>query len=228
MHDNIQKYIGQSLGICILLSWCANISYFIVHPLYTYSSIIIFIAILVQTFLYTGLFIVVHDCIHGSFAKRNYKLNRLFGIISATLYGFLDYNTLSHNHLQHHLSPATSTDPDYCFNEHFVIWYITFISRYLSWKQFWLFTLVFVASILLRLDTIGLLLIWRLPALLSSFQLFYFGIYLVHRNTDNSHLSRSRNLNFPLVISIICCYNFGYHQLHHDKPYLSWWQLKKQ
>jgi beta-carotene ketolase (CrtW type) len=72
----------------------------------------------------------------------------------------------------------------------------------------------------------NLLLLWVLPALASTLQLFYFGTFLPHRppqGHDNEHNSSSNE--FPLLLSFFTCYHFGYHLEHHLRPDLPWWRL---
>jgi len=73
---------------------------------------------------------------------------------------------------------------------------------------------------------VNLLLFWILPLLLSSMQLFYFGTYLPHRNHNGiSDRHRARSSDFPLMISFLTCYHFGYHWEHHEYPHLPWFKL---
>jgi beta-carotene/zeaxanthin 4-ketolase len=216
------------LNLLIVVLWVYNLIFFGTknwHEISWYSWLI---GILVQSYLYTGIFIIVHDCIHGSLVRNNHKINNLVGTILSQMYGFIDYSILKKNHFLHHQNPATNDDPDYSTNQNFVVWYFNFLKGYLSWKQFWLFTLVFAVAILIKTDLVSLLLIWRLPAIFSSLQLFYFGVWLPHKNPEsitNSTKHNARNLDHPLLISILSCYNFGYHLHHHQKPNLSWWNL---
>ncbi len=76
----------------------------------------------------------------------------------------------------------------------------------------------------------NLLLFWILPILLSTLQLFFFGTYLPHRfaigeaeKAGNSHHAISSN--YPIVLSFLTCYHFGYHWEHHEYPFLPWYKL---
>ena len=54
---------------------------------------------------------------------------------------------------------------------------------------------------------------------LSSLQLFIFGIFLPHRKRDPGLKDESctRSIHLPVFWSFITCYHFGYHQEHHFK-----------
>ncbi|NJL02454.1 MAG: hypothetical protein HC910_18560 [Spirulinaceae cyanobacterium SM2_1_0] len=72
-----------------------------------------------------------------------------------------------------------------------------------------------------------LLLFWFLPTVLSAYQLFYFGIFLPHRETEAGYRDRhrSRSLYIAPFWSFLACYHFGYHWEHHEYPDLPWYQL---
>jgi beta-carotene/zeaxanthin 4-ketolase len=72
-----------------------------------------------------------------------------------------------------------------------------------------------------------LFLLWILPSVLSTFQLFYFGTYLPHRlphsDTMTPHMARSQPRNH--LVAMLTCYFFGYHYEHHASPRTPWWKL---
>ena len=71
------------------------------------------------------------------------------------------------------------------------------------------------------------MLFWALPAILSAFQLFYFGTYLPHRAEDEAFgdAHRARSNDFSWTMSLLTCFHFGYHHEHHDNPAVPWWRL---
>jgi beta-carotene ketolase (CrtW type) len=185
-----------------------------------------------QTFLYTGLFITGHEAMHGLVLPRNLKLNHLIGAIAVLLYAAFPYQKLLRRHWQHHHHPATSLDPDFHNgnNASFWAWYGQFLRRYWSWWQFCNLILVFSAMIYwLHVSLLNLLLFVLIPSLLSSLQLFYFGTFLPHRQPTEGyqypHCAQSNA--FPVVISFLTCYHFGYHLEHHQYPTTPWWQIPK-
>ena len=222
------RVIQDLLNMMIVLGWLWLMVYFATRPWDSIAWYVWIMGIALQSYLYSGIFIIVHDCIHGSFAKNNPRVNAAVGHILSQFYGFVDYGVLRKSHYLHHLHPATLPDPDYHANEKFWPWFASFLKAYLGWRQLWLFSAAFALAIALRMDLISLLLIWRLPAIFSSLQLFYFGVWLPHKGNQqavNAAHHNARNLNYPLLVSILACYNFGYHLLHHQKPHLSWWRL---
>ena len=72
-----------------------------------------------------------------------------------------------------------------------------------------------------------LVLIYVLPLIISSWQLFVVGTLLPHRN--NGHeidgLHQPISLNLHPALSFAACYHFGYHREHHNYPAVPWHQL---
>jgi beta-carotene/zeaxanthin 4-ketolase len=186
----------------------------------------ILLGVLIQTHLYTGVFITAHDAIHGVVAVGKPKVNYWIGFVCTVLFAFNYYPTLSRKHHLHHAHVATDQDPDY-FTGSFGPWYLKFLKEYLN---VWQFLAMAVAFNLLKLwlPTENLIVFWMLPAILSTLQLFYFGTYQPHMGEhapQDVHRSKSQALNH--VKAFLTCYFFGYHHEHHDQPYLAWWQLPK-
>jgi beta-carotene ketolase (CrtW type) len=73
----------------------------------------------------------------------------------------------------------------------------------------------------------NLVVFWMIPAVLSTFQLFYFGTYLPHRGEHINPPLNARSQSLNHVKAFLSCYFFGYHLEHHAYPYLPWWQLPK-
>jgi len=194
------------------------------------------LVVLVRTFLHTGLFIISHDAAHGTVFIPNRRVNDLVGAIALTIYGLLPYQKFLINHGLHHKHPATDRDPDFHDGKHTSIirWYLSFMSCYLDKRQniilFFGMTFLFHGiRIGFHVPALNLLLFWILPLLLSSMQLFYFGTFLPHRNHiyADCHLDshNARSSNFPILISFLTCYHFGYHWEHHEYPQLPWFKL---
>ncbi|MEO0455055.1 MAG: fatty acid desaturase [Cyanobacteria bacterium P01_A01_bin.114] len=190
-------------------------------------------AILLQTFLDTGLFITAHDAIHGSVYPANRSINQWLGRLCAIAYAFLPYNTLAVNHWLHHRHPMSATDPDFHGTKAlygikpmgFLTWYLHFIQQYWGWKQFLrLAGVVGLVGFVFRLSPINLGLFWGLPLVLSSLQLFYFGTYRPHQAVNNGQTCAKSQV-LPWMWSLLACYHFGYHQEHHDRPDIPWWAL---
>ena len=222
MAKRSNKGIYYALGIHILwwacLLWALQLNFSLSNPW-------IYVAFLLQTHLYTGLFITAHDAMHGTVSK-NRKLNKAIGTISALLFSFNFYNRLNKKHHEHHRFVATDKDPDYHHGS-FWPWYLSFLKQYIS---IWQILLMAISYNLLKLfiPWENLVFLWMLPAVLSTFQLFYFGTYQPHKgehSAANQQKSTSQSLNHWKAF--FTCYFFGYHYEHHISPGTPWWKLPK-
>ncbi len=214
---------GVIIASTIILLWFASLAYLLQMDI-SWSNPLIYLGILIQTYLYTGLFITAHDAMHG-IVSENKKLNHTIGWISAILFSYNFYWRLFPKHHEHHRFVATEKDPDYHSSGKFIIWYLSFIRQYVSVWQILLMAATF--NILkLFLPTENLVVFWMVPAVLSTLQLFYFGTYLPHMGeSDNKHHSKSQTKNH--FWAFVSCYFFGYHYEHHDSPGTPWWRLWK-
>ena len=219
------KGIWYALMIHIL--WWSCLTYGM-SITFDWSSPLIYLIVLVQTHLYTGLFITAHDAMHGT-VSSNKQINGAIGAFSAILFSFNFYTKLNRKHHEHHRFVATDKDPDYHRgNGSFWPWYLSFVRQYVS---IWQILLMAVTYNILKLwlPNENLIFIWMLPAILSTFQLFYFGTYLPHKGEHsqaNMQKSRSQKLNH--LWAFMSCYFFGYHYEHHISPNTPWWKLYKR
>lgn len=189
------------------------------------------LAVVAQTFLYTGLFITAHDAMHGVVCHRHPRLNRWIGVFAVTGYALFSFKRLKARHWEHHDHAGTPLDPDFHDEAHpgFVRWYLRFLSHYVSLWQIVGMAIVF--NILLHgvgIEHWKLLVFWVLPSIASTFQLFYFGTYRTHKKEPgaafpDAHHARSND--YPAWLSFMTCYHFGYHWEHHEYPHCPWWRL---
>jgi beta-carotene ketolase (CrtW type) len=215
--------IGIFIGSILILTWFFSLILLLNWEI-NYSNPLVYLSIYLQTHLYTGLFITSHDAMHGSVSK-NKRFNKLIGRITSILFAFNFYDNLIVKHHKHHKHVATEHDPDYHESGRFWLWYWSFIKRYITVKQLILITITLQ---LLRLvfPLENLLLYWVLPSILSTFQLFYFGTYIPHKDGhDNNNKHKSGTLKKNHFWAFISCYFFGYHYEHHDAPGIPWWRL---
>lgn len=214
---------GVIVGVSIIFLWLVSLL-FLLNWEVNWSNPVTYLAVLLQMHLYTGLFITAHDAMHG-IVSENKKWNHFIGWLAAILFSYNFYWKLFPKHHEHHRFVATDKDPDYHASGNFLIWYFSFIKQYVSVWQILLMAVTF--NILkLFLPTENLIIFWMLPAILSTFQLFYFGTYLPHRGeSTNKHHSGSQSQNH--FWAFISCYFFGYHYEHHDSPGTPWWRLWK-
>jgi len=193
---------------------------------------LIVLGVLLRSFLHTGLFITTHEAIHGIISKYQ-QINNLIGYTTSFLYGLLPYKTLAENHELHHRYPATDKDPDFYPSQsnNFLLWYINFMKEYQKGRQAWVLligmAIIFGSLIFLRVSSINIFLFWVLPIVISSWQLFTFGIFLPHRQTQECYGDRHRakSNNYSVFWSFITCYHFGYHWEHHEYSHLPWYEL---
>lgn len=184
--------------------------------------------VLVRTFLQTGLFITAHDAMHGSICVDRPRWNHWIGSVCTTLYALLPYDILLAKHALHHQHPGTELDPDF-FDRGFWEWYGRFMGGYIDRPQalkllLGMGALFSIAHYILQFSVLNLLLLWVLPILLSSLQLFYFGTYLPHRPAAIADAS-IRSSSLHPIWSLLTCYHFGYHWEHHEHPQTPWYRL---
>lgn len=194
------------------------------------SALLAPIVIIVQAWLSTGLFIIAHDCMHGSLAPGRPRLNRIVGTICLGAYAGLSYGALLPKHHAHHAAPGTPGDPDFHADapRRALPWFGSFFRNYYTHGQIARITVAAVIYMLLGASLLNIVVFWAIPALLALVQLFVFGTYLPHRHDDqpfaDAHNARSNSLN--ALLSLITCFHFGaYHHEHHLSPGTPWWRL---
>ena len=218
--------MGILIAIVILFLWLGHLVYSLLYVETDFSSIFFYLHILIQAFLYTGLFITGHDAMHGSVAK-NRKVNDVIGHISTTLFAFLSFRVLAKKHYMHHLYPASEKDPDFSVkSNNFFVWWFSFMRNYTTWWQIILMAITF-NILLIWFDEFQVIFFWVLPAVISTFQLFFFGTWLPHRRplTEDMKPYNARTLRKNHFLAMISCYFFGYHWEHHQSPTTPWWRL---
>lgn len=221
---------GLLIAIAVIGIWAAHLTLLLSLDVTKLHVGWIILAMLVQTFLYTGLFITAHDAMHGVVYPQNLKINNWVGSIALAAYALFSFKKLLRTHWQHHHHPASELDPDFHDGSHsnFFAWYFHFMKGYWSWwRLLGLMALYNLAHLGLQLPEANLNLFWVLPSIASSVQLFYFGTFRPHREPkggyDNPYRAQTNPL--PAFWSFITCYHFGYHKEHHEFPGVPWWQL---
>lgn len=229
---NINFAIGIIVSVAIILFWFISLISLLALDITIVSPGLIILGFCLRTFLQTGLFITTHEAIHGTICP-NSQINQAIGYITSWLYALLPYKVLAKNHRLHHCYPATEKDPDFncLYSNNFLLWYLSFMQEYQKGRQFWILligmTIVFCTFVFLHVSIINIFLFWVLPILISSLQLFAFGIFLPHRqqNEEYSDRHRAKSNNYSVFWSFIACYHFGYHWEHHQYPNLPWYKL---
>ena len=221
--NKVNNFTGLFWGLALLTLWTAHLVFVLTHPL-DFQSPWTYVHVLIQTHLYTGLFITSHDAIHGVVSPEYPKLNHGIGWVCATLFAFNNYAVLRKKHHWHHDYVNTDQDPD-VHQGNFFVWWFKFMWQYVTWQQVLAMAITYnVLKIWLPME--NLIVYWEVPAILSTLQLFFFGTFLPHRGEhapENKTQSRRQKRNH--VWAFISCYFFGYHYEHHAHPYLAWWKL---
>ena len=183
----------------------------------------------VQCWLSVGLFIIAHDAMHGSLAPGHARLNEAIGGALLFLYAGFAWARMRDAHFAHHRMPGSADDPDFDADHprHFGRWYLTFLRGYFGWLSGLYVVTVVAAYWLLGVPVPNIILLYGLPAIASSLQLFYFGTYRPHRHDDAAFADRhnSRSESFGPLLSLATCFHFGYHHEHHLSPGTPWWAL---
>jgi beta-carotene ketolase (CrtW type) len=218
----MSKNAGLFVSLAVVGCWLTSII-LLMQWHFSWSNALVYLLVLVQMHLYTGLFITAHDAMHHTISPNRF-LNDGIGYLSTFFYAAFWYPKLFTYHHRHHRYVHTAYDPDY-HKGNFFTWYFRFIRNYLSIWQ-----IVFMAALFnvlkLWIPQANLLLFWVIPSLISTLQLFYFGTYLPHKGEhDNEYQSGSQSRNH--VKAFLSCYFFGYHYEHHHSPGTPWWLLWK-
>ncbi len=229
---------GFILAVCVVGAW-AIIHIFSVFFHELTSPLWQTLALIgLQCWLYTGVFIVAHDTMHGSLIPRHPQLNAAIGTIILFIYAGFNWRKMREAHHAHHDNAGHSGDPDFNMDnpKDFWPWYVKFFTQYFGWPQVAVlvgFTLAYV--FVFGADYLNTIIMWAVPAILSSVQLFYFGTYLTHRHKRelghkegfvDHHNARSND--YPRWLSLLTCFHFGYHHEHHLYPHEPWWRLPKR
>ena len=221
---------GIGLFSLLAVSWVSVHIYSVFFHDITVNSVVTLALILIQCWLYTGLFICAHDAMHGTLAPKNPRLNDLMGRVILFIYAGFHFSKMKHAHMDHHKYPGTEKDPDFNADNprEFWPWYYKFFMTYFGVVQFLTLFGFTVIYLLFGARYENTIIMWALPAILSSIQLFYFGTYLTHRQADDfpDH-HNARTNDFPRWLSFLTCFHFGYHHEHHLYPSVPWWGLPR-
>lgn len=231
----LQAATGLALAIAIAGGWLALHFYAMFAFELTWQNWPLALAIAaILCWLSVGVFIVSHDAMHGSLAPHMPRVNAAIGAVLLFLYAGFGWKQMRDAHFAHHRLAGHEGDPD--FDErnprHFARWYATFFRRYFGWRSV-LYVHLVVALYWLALDVpmVQIVMLYGVPALLSSLQLFYFGTFRPHRQGgEDSEIPfadrhNARSDAFPTLASLATCFHFGYHLEHHRRPDVPWWAL---
>jgi beta-carotene/zeaxanthin 4-ketolase len=233
-----QARIGVLLAAAIMATWLLThvlaVFFFAAAPDgWTWAATALApLIIAFQCWLYVGLFIIAHDCMHTSLIPGHPAWNRAIGQLCLGLYAGFSFDRMMPKHHAHHRHAGHHDDPDFD-DRHphgYWRWFAKFFGEYFSWRELALISAVtWTYLLVLGAPLANVLLFWALPALLSALQLFTFGTYLPHRPIAPGFADRhnARSNDYPWLVSLLTCFHFGYHHEHHLSPGTPWWRLPK-
>lgn len=229
-----QALIGLCLLGLVFGSWLALHFWALLFFQITSSNWLLVLPIFsIQCWLSAGMFIIAHDAMHGSLVPGHAKVNKVIGTFLLFVYAGFGWRKLRDAHFAHHLYVGTAADPDFnADNPHqFWPWYRLFLKRYFGWwSMAYVWTVVLGYFLVLEVPTENIVLLYGLPAIASSIQLFYFGTYRPHRHESEGFADhhRARTNHYGVIASLVSCFHFGYHHEHHLSPSVPWWGLPRQ
>ena len=131
------------------------------------------------------MFIIALDTMHSSLVPGQIRVNAVIGAFPLFIYAGFGWRKLRDAHFAHHLHVGTTADPDFNADNfrNFWPWYRLFFKRYFGWwSMAYVWTIVLGYFIVFDAPMENVVLLYGLPAIASSIQLFYFGTYLPHRH----------------------------------------------
>ena len=187
--------MGVFIALLVIISWASHLAYMLLLQPVNLLDVWFWVHMLIQTWLFTGLFITAHDSMHGTISA-NRKLNNVIGFSATLLFAGMWYPMLIKKHKMHHVNPGTALDHDYYTGkQNFFIWWFSFMKSYVTIWQILIMAGLFNLG-LLFFSEIQLIVLWIIPSILATFQLFYFGTYLPHQlpHTTEMGIYKSRTL----------------------------------
>ncbi len=226
-----QGLIGVVLAAVICGAWIAIHVVGIFYLRITLANLpLVAVLAALQCWLSVGMFIVAHDAMHGSLAPGRPTLNARIGAGLLLLYAGFGWSRMRDAHFDHHRHAGTARDPDFDADHprRFAPWYWTFLTRYFGARSaLYVAAVVAVYWLVVGVPIANIVLLYGVPAILSSVQLFYFGTYRPHRADNHGFVDRhnARSETFGPLASLATCFHFGYHHEHHVNPNVPWWAL---
>lgn len=218
---------GVVIALAIIGAWASHLAWVLTAPGLTPASPLTWLHVALQAYLCTGLFITGHDAMHGTVARARW-VNDGVGALACFLFAGFSYRRLVVNHRAHHANPTGEDDPDFSTrSQAFWPWLATFMRRYTTLPQIVVMATKFNLLLWLSVAEWRLFVLWVLPSVLGTLQLFYFGTYQPHRRPETADMAphHARTLPRNHLWAMLSCYFFGYHWEHHESPGTPWWRL---
>ena len=227
----LQAATGLALTAAIFAAWLGLHLYAMFGFDLTWASLplaVVMAALL--CWLSVGMFIASHDAMHGSLVPGGGRINDSIGGFLLFVYAGFAWKRMRSAHLAHHKAPGTASDPDFSVDHptRFWPWYGVFLRRYFGWQSMaFVGTVVTVYWLVFGVPIANIVLLYGLPAIGSSLQLFYFGTFRPHRHAEDGFADRhnARSDDLGTFASLVSCFHFGYHHEHHRAPHVPWWGL---
>ena len=89
--------VSMAIAITIIGFWFASLIGLLSQDLAQFPLFLIILGVWLRAFLHTGIFIIIHESIHGVVC-RNKQINDAMGYLTSFLYALLPYKTLAKNH----------------------------------------------------------------------------------------------------------------------------------
>lgn len=226
-----QAATGLLLTAAIFAAWLALHLYAMFGFVMSWSSLpIALILAALLCWLSVGMFIASHDAMHGSLVPGGGAINDAIGGFLLFVYAGFGWKRMRVAHFAHHKAPGTASDPDFSVDHptRFWPWYGVFLRRYFGWQSIaFVGTVVTVYWLVAGVPVANIVILYGLPAIGSSLQLFYFGTYRPHRHDERGFSDRhnARSDDLGTLASLASCFHFGYHHEHHRAPHIPWWGL---
>ncbi len=222
--------MGVFIASTVIGLWAGHLVWVLTLSPLDAASPLLYLHIIIQSYLYTGLFITAHDSMHGSISS-NRAVNTFFGQVSLWLFAAFTYRRMFTKHMEHHRYSGTEQDPDYSIHQNPIRWFFSFFFTYITVLQMLTMALLFnVGRYIFGIPIANLVLFWVIPAFLGTFQLFYFGTYAPHKlpHTPNMAPHNARTQKRNHLWAMVSCWFFGYHWEHHEHPRTPWWILYRR
>ena len=230
----MQALIGLGLFALVFGSWLTlHLWALLVFRITVGNWLLVVPIFCLQCWLSVGMFIIAHDAMHASLVPGWARLNEAIGTFLLIVYAGFGWHKLRDAHFDHHRHVGTAADPDFNADNprQFWLWYRLFLKRYFGWwSMAYVWTVVLGYFVVLKAPMENIVLLYGLPAIASSLQLFYFGTYRPHRHEPEPFADhhRARTNRYGMVASLLSCFHFGYHHEHHLSPSVPWWGLPRK
>ena len=104
---------GLAIAVSMISLWAISLIFILSLDQEQVPIFWLGVGLVLQTFLYTGLFITAHDAMHGVVYPKDPRINNFVGSLALLVYGLFYYKELLKKHHLHHRFPSREKDPDF-------------------------------------------------------------------------------------------------------------------